>query len=43
MSDNRLGALRQEIDRLNQSILSLVQGRAELVLEIAKIKPCLSS
>ena len=38
MSYKRLGALRQEIDRLNQSILSLVQGRAELVLEIAKIK-----
>ena len=38
MSDKRLGALRQEIDRLNQSILSMIQGRAELVLEIAKIK-----
>jgi 3-deoxy-7-phosphoheptulonate synthase/chorismate mutase len=38
MSDKRLGALRQEIDRLNQRILSMVQGRAELVLEIAKIK-----
>jgi len=38
MSENRLATLRQEIDRLNQNLLSLVQHRAELVLEIAKIK-----
>jgi 3-deoxy-7-phosphoheptulonate synthase / chorismate mutase len=38
MVDSRLSALRQEIDRLNKSILLLVQERAELVLEIAKIK-----
>jgi len=38
MSEMRLGALRQEIDDLNKKILALVQGRAELVLEIAKIK-----
>jgi len=38
MTENRLGSLRQEIDRLNKNILALVQGRAELVLEIAKIK-----
>src|SRR6185436_1249918 len=38
MIEKRMGALREEIDRLNQSILALVQGRARLVLEIAEIK-----
>jgi len=38
MSENRLSMLRQEVDRLNERILGLVQGRGELVLEIAKIK-----
>jgi len=38
MSESRLSALRDEIDRLNQSLLVLLQKRGELVLEIAKIK-----
>ena len=38
MSENRLQTLRQEVDCLNERILNLVQGRGELVLEIAKIK-----
>ncbi len=38
MSDSRLSVLRDEIDSLNQDLLVLLQRRAELVLEIAKIK-----
>ena len=38
MSDSRLAALRRDIDRLNQEILSLIQERADVVLEIAELK-----
>jgi len=38
MSDGGLGTLREEVDRLNRSILSLLQTRAGLVLEIAECK-----
>ncbi len=38
MSDDRLGLLRQEVDRINEEILAQIQSRAELVLEIGQIK-----
>src|SRR5262245_25078604 len=38
MGDQGLSELRREIDRLNEGILSLLQGRAERVLQIARIK-----
>lgn len=34
----KLGRLRQEVDRLNAEILDRIQQRAELVLEIAQLK-----
>lgn len=34
----RLGALRQEVDRLNHELLALIQERAKVVLEIARLK-----
>ena len=36
--ESRLGALRDEIDDLNERILSLVQQRGDVVLEIAQAK-----
>lgn len=38
MSEPKLSALRSEIDLLNENILSLVQRRGEIVLEIAALK-----
>ena len=38
MGEDRLGLLRQEVDRINERILTLIQSRADLVLEIAQIK-----
>lgn len=38
MTDSRLASLRRDIDLLNQEILTLIQKRADLVLQIADLK-----
>ena len=37
-NESRLGALRGEIDDVNEQLLALLQRRAEIVLEIAQLK-----